>query len=246
MEVADKESFYPAAQDLVQCGIKATTTNPTSWKLRISPDTISINKPWFSYSGEALRFDQFEGGVGLENSNFLLRESWYMVKNIGLVMIKVKHFNKYAGWEGALPCKDDSDCLADTIKNPHFEIILDSYFHNPSFKAFVSADGQTYSESIETTNGQGYSVKMVDPNDNSKIIPYTGYLEVMDRNGKVFKWHWADKGVVTISPTILRGLPAGNYPAKFRIWVPNEQFPNEERASDTPLPWSNTTEVILK
>ncbi len=143
-------------------------------------------------------------------------------------------------------CKDDSDCLADTMQNPHVDMVLTNYFQNPSFQAVVSADGVNYSAKAETSTTRGYYLKMVDPSNSAKIIPFSGYLEASDRNGKIFKWSWIENGAVFISPKILNGFPNGSYPAKFRIWVPNEAFPNERRVSDTPLPWSNMIEVILK
>ncbi len=89
MDTADNESYYPPSPDLTSCVLKTNAPSTNSWKIRTTADTISINKGSFAYSGPALRIDYFEGGSGLETGNGLLRESWYFVKNIGLVDMEV-------------------------------------------------------------------------------------------------------------------------------------------------------------
>lgn len=220
------------------CSIKETAGPFSSWKIRTAKDTVSIDNPNFKYSGDALRIDYYEGLTPLE-TEYLLRESWYFVKNIGLVKILVKHFNRYGGWEGAKNCIDDSDCWADTIESPHVEVTLDEYFQNPTLEIAVSKDGSNYSENITTTKDVGYYLKINNVN-------YTGYLEAKLEGGKAAKWLWVEKGLVKVGLNELARAGAGEYKARFRIWVPNEPFPNETRAGNANIPWSNLITVILQ
>jgi len=235
------ESFNLGSSNLndTGCGLVMSNVNKySSWKTREEKVQLTINNPGFSYSGEALRVDYFEGEIGLETAKNLLRESWYFVNNVGLVKVQVKHFNQYANFSGAAWCIDDNDCLADEMQNPDFEMSLDRYFQNPTVSVMVSSDNKVWSSNINTTKAAGYYLK-TNPS-------YTGYLEARDTSGRVFKWLWAQDGLVYLGSSILNPLGAGVYTAQFRVWVPNETVVGETRVGDAAIAWSNFITVNLK
>lgn len=239
LEQSIKGSHYEQTSTLEPCTLvtNKVSSNDSSWKIRTEKDTLTINNPNFSYSGDALRIDYFEGGKSLETDP-LLRESWYFIKDIGLAKIAVKQFNGFWNMGALAPsCRLDSDCLADTMEKPHLELTLDSWYHNPKLAVLVSTNNSQYSKNITTTAAQGYYLKLGKP--------YTGYLEAKVGN-QVNKWLWVDKGLVRVTPQILSGIPKGVYPAQFRIWVPDDQFPNEKRVGDANVPWSDTISVTIQ
>jgi hypothetical protein len=215
----------------------------TGWRVRMEFENINISGKRFLYNGPSLRFDVYEGGVDMDTGG-LLRETWYMVKGVGVVRIQQKNFN-YAslnynwGTEPGITqnCADDPDCRADDITHPFIDTVLDEYFLNPQLNITVSADGTNYSNSVTTTSARGYYLKATN-------TPYTGYLEVLAATGPK-KWYWMQDGVVFVSPQSLTSIAAGVYTRQFRIWVPDDQFTAETRVSDTAIPWSNQVSVTL-
>jgi hypothetical protein len=204
-----------------------------TWKVRVEAENISIsnNEPdSYNYTGPAVRVDYYEGQTDLENKD-LIRESYYYVKNVGVVKIIGKVFNDYGG-SGVRNCKDDSDCWDDTIRNPDFTSTLRQIYQNPALSVQVSTDGVHYSNSITTTQANGYWLK-VSP-------AYTGYLEAY--GNPAFRWLWAENGVVRVP----NPYAPGTYNSKFRVWIPNELGPGETAGSgQVSLPWSNTIRVAV-
>lgn len=219
------------------CAVASGGLNSSAgaWRVRIDLDNINIDKPNFKYSGEALRIDYYEGGNPL-NTQAHWRETWYFVKNIGLVKIIGKDFNK----TNVLNCSDDADCLNDTVQNPEIETILNRYYQNPTLDVSVSPDNISYFTSIVTTPEQGYYLK---------INPiYTGYLEAQLISSPAgptspSKWLWADNGLVHVS--LPGGAPLGVYTAKYRVWIPNEEATGETRIGSNNLTFSNEVVVDL-
>ncbi|MDQ5884439.1 MAG: hypothetical protein QG556_779, partial [Pseudomonadota bacterium] len=82
----------------------------------------------------------------------------------------------------------------------------------------VSTNGTTYASSIQTTQSQGYSIKL-------NLPTYNGPLEVYSK-GSAIKWmnrrtgqpFQAKNGVVTVTPEDMKLIPVnpGMYPARFR------------------------------
>lgn len=78
-------------------------------------------------------------------------------------------------------------------------------------------------------------------------------LDLAELNSKyeystIFKWTGkVDNGIAHIKGTELASLPAGKYVAKFRIYVPDEQFPGETRIPELrrELPFSNPIMVEI-
>jgi hypothetical protein len=74
---------------------------------------------------EAIRVDYWENtGGGTPMAPWGLRESWYFVKNIGVVRILAKEFG------AANLCAHDRDCFAADIQSPHVQVELQSYRTN--------------------------------------------------------------------------------------------------------------------
>lgn len=245
VQEGDYSSYTPA--DASTCpSFPTLTSQPSSygsWEIRVEQNSsIPIHNPPSPYDGKpAMRVDYYEAGYPVFTTPNLLRESWYFMQGIGLTEIRQKYFNNYSGG-GAPYCISDSDCMSDTIQSPFDDVVLSQYFQNPTLNVSVSADGKNYSSSVMTTPQQGYYLKL----DNS----YTGYLQAISLStptngspGKPFKWLWANNGVVYTGS--LGSLALGTYTAQFRIWIPDDTFPNETRVSSNTLPWSNTTTVIL-
>lgn len=189
----------------------------TSWKIRveIEKNPITVNNLTFN---DVIRVDMYEGGTPMETADNLLRESWYFAKGVGVIKILTKEFNNYGGmgYEYALKCSEDSDCLNDTMVNPHTRADLLKYYQNPTLNVSV------------VKAQEGYDLKI-------NNVDYTGYLEAKDKEGRVFKWQWAENGVAHVTTRLEN--------ASFRIWIPNEQFPNETRVSPVDLPWSNAITI---
>jgi hypothetical protein len=221
--------------------INPATNDPnkpiSSWKTRVEKDYVTINNPGFQYAGEALRMDNYEGYNPLATSQHLLRESWYFVKNIGLVKIVVKHLNNYNN-KGSPYCIYDNDCWADTIKNPVLTMTLNHYYQNPILKVELSTDKINWSESIVTDKSTGYYLRTTPA--------YNGFLEAKNFQGNIQKWMWVDNGIAFDSPDRLQSFQLNTpYSAYFRVWVPNETIPGETRYGDTDIPWSNKTTFVL-
>lgn len=218
--------------------INTTSSNYSSWKTRIEKDYVTINNEHFKYSGEALRMDNYEGGVPLAISKNLLRESWYFVKNIGLVKIVAKHFNDYNSKTFAY-CKDNSDCWDDTIRDENASLVmtLDRYYQNPTLKIELSPDGTNWAANITTTKTNGYYLRTTPA--------FTGYLEAKNFQGAVHKWLWVENGLVK-DQSNLSSFPLNRpFKANFRVWVPNENITAETRVGDTAIPWSNDVTFTL-
>lgn len=227
-----------------------------SWRVRMDMHPLKItpkNEGDYSFDGEALKVDYFESiGIGNPEEVPLLRETWWFVKGVGLVRIDQKNFNGFGADNKdtsiAKPCKDDPDCLNDVMQNPHNQDILRRYYHNPKLTISVSNDNITYKNSITIkksdfeTQKIGYYLKAVDKNN----VGYTGYLEAKVPDYGVFKWLWAEDGVVQAETGPLKNLKPGSYKAQFRVWVPDDKYDNEKRITDTDIPWSKQTiEVVI-
>ena len=210
----------------------------SSWKIRTEKDRLTIrgaNANEFSYDGEVIRIDYFEGSGSLEKDQ-LLRESWYVAKGIGVVKIVGTYFNNYGGTQ-APACSQNSDCFSDRIEKPAFEVTLKQYFQNPQLRVSVSVDNRNFQDSITLTTGQGYYFKV----DN---VPYTGYLEALITGTTTpGKWLWVENGRVSIPYDMIKNLAGKSIKARFRIWVPSEDVVGERRIRTTNLPWSNEIEV---
>ncbi len=224
-----------------------------NWKIRMEKlNNLVINNGSFNYSGEGVRVDYFEGSATNFMSNGLLRESWYFAKDIGLVRVKVAHFNNY-GNMGTLapPYSQSSDCLGDEIENPDVDVVLKNYYLNPTFYVQVSADGSNWNTSINITKSSdgNYYYYLKTTNQVRQGLAsdsnFTGYLEAKNPNGKVFKWLWIQNGVIKVN--LGSSWPANNTSCGFfRLWVPNDAFPNETILSDPGIPWSNEICVTTK
>jgi hypothetical protein len=248
------------------------------WKLRIENDMVDINGSHYSYKGPALRVDYYEITPRLDGDKktdysrqpFLLRESWFFVKNVGLVMVEQKSFNNYPNYDCRITLREkggagyvedynkmdcsswsplsekDSDATADRMVRPATRMILDEYYDNPTLTARVSKIGsiiQSTSLTLSKVKNEGYEVRF------SPAI--TGWIEVrlQQANGSFTapsKWLWSEKGKATATPAIMKSVPAGTYKAQYRVWVPDEQFPNEKRVGNTEIAWSNLTTVIVQ
>lgn len=186
-------------------------TSLKTWMIRADMQNISINNTYFKYNGPALKIDQYE-----EN---LLRETWYFVKNIGLVEIRIKHFNNYGNWGSGL-CSADQDCYGDNIVTPFFRITLDRYFINPKLK-------------IDLLSISGSEANIFVTSEDHKY-PYTGYLDVVDSNNNIYPGSvWVKDGYGQFSTTITNSLPV-----RFRIYIPSNNYPREVRITHTQNPWS--------
>jgi hypothetical protein len=173
------------------------------------------------------------------SENWLLRESWYFVKDIGLVKIETKRFNTdpHAQLREPILCNFDADCLNDNMAYPETVSTLDYFYHNEPLevellKGVVGGSAST----ISLKQGESYQLKI-------KNTPYTGYLEAIDRSGQIQKWYWAEEGLVTIPGEETRSLTPGVYQARFRPWVPDDSFAAEQRVGDAQIVWSNEIEV---
>lgn len=110
---------------------------------------------------------------------------------------------------------------------------------NTTIKATVSANGTAYANYIETTQSQGYRLKL------NNLPTYSGPLEVMF-NGTYSKWinaktkapHLAKNGIAMITPDEMKTIPItpGLYPAKFRPFV----------SGTNPYNFSNQVIVLVK
>lgn len=236
---ASGESYYPPVTDIGAGGCSllapAGAGITGSWLIRTEHlPALAVNGR--SYN-DVLRVDYYEGGTPLETARNLLRESWYFARNIGLVQIKEKLFNDYGGPEYP-DCATDPDCLNDEMQHPRNEVLITKYFQNPTLQVLVSRDNITYGSTATTTTAIGYYLKI-------NNTPYTGYLEALAPGRSASKWLWAEDGLAFVPPSLLTGFPPGDYLAQFRIWVPNEVFPNETRVGDTAIPWSNSVTVSI-
>jgi hypothetical protein len=224
------------------------TYNPeNNWKVRAEFENISIqNSGGFNYTGEALRIDYYEGFgfytndlTAINNGEaWFHRESWYFVKGVGLVQILAKNFNRYGNMElSAAPrCFDDGDCWASRIAAFHRKVVLKNYFQNPTLNIQVSNDDITYGPTATVVKGQPYYVRITN-------TPYTGYLKA---NGQSVKWpYWFQDGKTTVPGSVTNTLNLGNYNATFQIWVPNESFSGETRATTTNSTPSNQTTITM-
>ena len=214
--------------------LSQNTSSPTSWKLRTEKlSSLTVGGRTFN---DVVRIDYYEGGAPI-NTSGLLRESWYFARNIGLVQILIDTYNNYAS-DGSASCSQDADCWADTIQNPWAKLVLSKYWQNPTLTVAVSRDNSTYGSATTTTKNIGYYLKI-------ENTAYSGYLEARAADGTGLKWLWAQSGLVFVPPSLLNGFSNGAYPAKFRIWIPNEQYPNETRVGTNTIPWSNEITVNL-
>lgn len=229
------------------CNLTVQNTNSTDfWKMRAEMDTVTISNPGvpngYNYSGPALRIDYYEGAGKMTTGNFASpgfhRESFYFVKDVGLVQMLADNYNHYAGMdESTAPmCVNDSDCWANTIQNPTRTLVLKQYFNNPVFTVKVSKDDITYSDQITISSGAKYYLKITN-------VSYTGWLEAQLTGGRPTKWLWAENGKVLVSEAIMESVPAGKYSSRFRVWIPNENYPNESRVGVNNIPFSNQVTV---
>jgi hypothetical protein len=263
-------------QLLTNCNNKADCPNH-HWKIRIENDTVNISGSRYKYQGPALRVDYYEitprktaaGAVDLSRQPFLLRESWYYVKNVGLVMVEQKYFNGYPTYDcrialrakgGAGYIEDynkmdcspwsplsetDADATIDHMERPSERMILDEYDNNPTLAVKVGKIDQVTAVTpvtIAKSRSEGYQVQLTPP--------ITGWLEARTQSATGAysaprKWLWAEKGKVVVSYNQIKGLAPGAYNAQFRIWVPDDVFPSEKRVTDTQIPWSNLTTVNI-
>ncbi len=211
-----------------------------NWIYRLEMDEVDIQGKFFEYSGEALRADFFEKSASQSMSeNWLLRESWYFVKDIGLVKIETKRFNTdpHAQLKEPIACNFDADCLNDNMVYPETISTLDYFYHNEPLEVELTKDAAGESATaISIRQGESYQLKI-------KNTPYTGYLEEIGQSGQVRKWYWAEEGLVTIPGEETQNLSPGVYQARFRIWVPDDSFSAEQRVGNTQIAWSNNIEV---
>lgn len=224
------------------------------WKTRIDKANITIDKPNFKYTGEALRVDYYEGVSPIEQQRGI-RESWYFVKDVGPVKIETKYFNGYAS-APYIDVSKDPDYYADNMKNPHVVVELDDYYlASETPIVSVSTDGIRFSDSVTVSEGQGYYVKVDNVRSSgTKSGKYSGYLEAKDDTGRVFKWSSPGEfdfpvinGVAYVKPDLVRTLPKKTYTANYRIWTPNDNFPGESRIDySNPSPWSNKVTIVLQ
>jgi hypothetical protein len=78
-------------------------------------DWASVTVPGIGYRGPALRVDYWEGYPGpLETAPGLLRESWYFIRDIGVVEIRHKQF----GVGQTKLCLEDADCTRADMADP--------------------------------------------------------------------------------------------------------------------------------
>lgn len=235
------------------------------WRMRIEEDTVAINGTSYVYNGPAIRVDYYEITPRSNTAllPFVLRESWYYVKGVGIVKIEGKTFNGYPTKDcqiknpgvaiESLDCTayspnalTDSDFFADHMSEPYHVATLDEYFANPTLAATVGKiNASTFgaTAAISKAQNEGYEVRV------SPAI--TGYLEVrvLKPDGTysgATKWLWSEKGRAVVTPTIMQQVPAGTYTAQYRVWAPNEVFPTETRVTDTAIPWSNAITVVVQ
>ncbi len=225
------------------------------WRMRVENDTVSINGSRYKYSGPAVRVDYLEISPNDPNVSYrknlgphIIRESWYYVKNVGLVKVESKTFNRWGGSSSTVSPSSltDPDFMAERMSKPTGIMELDSYDMNPKLSATLAKIGGASPGStlnLSKAASEGYQVKL-DP-------PVTGWLEsrMQTADGQwqsAKKWLWAENGLVTVTPEVMKNVPANSYTTQLRIWVPDEQFPNEQRITDTDVPWSNTIKVIVK
>lgn len=260
------KNSYGASQqtlDLVNCPTRFTDSsnalyNSDGWIVRVEQSSVKIdNGPGkYVYSGPAIRIDYYEVSAKPSpmEKNEMLRESWYLVKDVGLVKVVQKHFNHRAGQDEkyAPLCQNDSDCWADDITMPNFTITLENFYPNPPLTVSTSSDGKNYSETqvpnpINKQLGYYLNTNMVNDKYNQK---FTGWLEAKTDNGNVFKWRFATNGLVKVEPAEISGFAVGSQTcARFRTWVPNEVLPGEKRIPSASLdsrPWSNRICVLYK
>jgi hypothetical protein len=202
---------------------------------------------------DVIKADYYEGHIDLARG-VSFRETWYYAKDIGAIRIDSKYFNVDGKSKNKLACFEDPDCMSDDIIWPHSRLDLTTYQPNKKLTVQVSPDAVNYCSNTTTLcssvvpKSGGYTLRIAD----SK---FTGYLEAQitsnpssplryDRAG--VKWMWAENGIVRVSPEILKTIATGSYRARFRIWAPNETFPNERRVITNSTPWSNEIETIIR
>ncbi len=218
-----------------------------NWKARAEFETISIqNEKGYRYSGEALRIDYYEGsgfyynGRSPQENRWFHRESWYFVKNVGLVQIVGHTFNQYAGVETEIApyCIDDSDCWSDQMESPQRKVVLANYFQNPTLQMGVSRENSHINSTVTIQKGDAYNLHVTN-------TPFTGWIEEKNENGVISKKYWMEEGLVQIPGSVTEGFANGSYSSSFRIWIPNEQFENETRLTANTLPFSNEVTLII-
>lgn len=245
-------NVFNEAKLLTECKNEKSPCPNHFWRMRVDMDTVNLTGR-YKYNGPAVRVDYYEiTPQGKDKAPWVLRESWYYVKGVGVVKIAGKLFNGYAGKNEYASVESDPDFYAATMKRPHHETVLDEFYNNPKLSIKVSALGKNkFAESADVSK-EGYELQL-NP-------PFTGYLEAQLQGadgkwGKPGKWLWSEKGKVVVDAEIMKSVGPGKYTAQFRVWVPDDKFPLEDnesstntevRITDTKVPWSNTVVVNVK
>jgi len=104
--------------------------NNYRWRMRMEFDMVNV--PGFQ-NMSALRIDYFEETFTNNQGVGILKESWYFVKNVGLVEVQVKHFDRVKQTNPSFPYaterqENDNDFLADRMSNPHVEMIHEKHY----------------------------------------------------------------------------------------------------------------------
>lgn len=82
------------------------------------------------YSGPVIQITQWESSF---DKNAVLREDWYLAKNIGMVKITQKRFGQTfrdKGFTNALNWDKDDDYYASDVKHPMMEATLVTFDQN--------------------------------------------------------------------------------------------------------------------
>ncbi len=195
---------------------------------------------------DVIRVDFFEDPGDNPVLEYMLRESWFLAKDVGLIKIQQAFFGPRLGRS----CSTDSDCLSDEIAQPDVDVTLVGAYlgSTPTVQVSTSATAPRGS-SVCVNNyelGAFYDVWLTNTAD-AGATEYTGYLEARAHTAsgtsQPIKWSWVDQGHARIW---LWNAAPGRYTASFRIWAPNERFENESGLIDPQLPWSAPVTVEIR
>lgn len=233
------DNFVPNENTIVD----KSASSKGDWRIRVERARL----PGYQ---DVIRIDFYEGVYPLETSWFH-KEIWYLAKGIGLVKQQQIFYNGFGGTDSLMRnCLEDYYCFNNsTDASSHVVIELQKYYIAKKLKFDVKAsaisNGRANNDfrsdlSINKVN-QGYRLKLMNSD-------YTGYLEALV-GGKSVKWLKAENGIVDVPNSVVKNLPIGSYVAKFRIWAPDELYPNETKYADPKgenIPWSNSLRVNVR
>ncbi|MBN2005703.1 MAG: hypothetical protein JXA21_20265 [Anaerolineae bacterium] len=226
------------------------------WHLDIKPTTISV----FGQSVQALRYRWIEYQVPM-GSGFILREDWYVAKNIGLVKLDGKDISHYLPNLTWAQCQSEPMCLGkdflDTPTRPSSDagkvlpdvtMSVSNAYLGGTLTANNSLNGVNWGSSITLQYGvnQTWYLRL---SGN-----YTGWVDVYSSyNGGAWtiteKWGWANNGVIvrTKAASVARGTYLARYrPHTLELSDISPLPGNESQLSIVEKPWSNQITNIVQ